>query len=441
MADNVQLDEGTSGKYAATDEVSSGIHVQKFKLLDGTLDSTNAAVVDAGGSLQTDIVSMPINTVATGTIDADEETVNCTLPAGCATVGCQLTGTWVGQINFEGSVDGTNYQPVEASNGTASVNATTGNDIFVLPGSGYVNIRVRAESWTSGSCSATLVGSVGTSASILTGALPAGANIIGKAGIDQTTPGTTNKVSIGTDGTVTANLGATDNAVLDSIDTSTAATKTAVELIDDAIYIDDADWTDSTSKHLLVGGLYQSTVQSVTDGDVGPLQVDPGGRLIAVGATAHDSPALGAPVRTGGIAQTSLPTAVAAADAVNFIADVTGRQLVRTNPLTCSVAYHAVAAADAVHSNVEIIAAPAAGLRNYITDFEITNDATAAITVLFVENTGTPAQKGGIKYIPVSGGIVSNLQTPIQCTAAVNFGFTNTGQSNFAITLYYYVAP
>lgn len=35
-----------------------------------------------------------------------------------------------------------------------------------------------------------------------TTATPAGTNIIGKTGIDQTTPGTTNKVSIGTDGTV-----------------------------------------------------------------------------------------------------------------------------------------------------------------------------------------------------------------------------------------------
>lgn len=35
-------------------------------------------------------------------------------------------------------------------------------------------------------------------------ALPAGTAIIGKVGIDQTTPGTTNKVNIGTDGTVVA---------------------------------------------------------------------------------------------------------------------------------------------------------------------------------------------------------------------------------------------
>ena len=39
----------------------------------------------------------------------------------------------------------------------------------------------------------------------ITNALPAGTNLLGKMGIDQTTPGTTNKVSIGTDGTVAIN--------------------------------------------------------------------------------------------------------------------------------------------------------------------------------------------------------------------------------------------
>lgn len=37
--------------------------------------------------------------------------------------------------------------------------------------------------------------------------LQAGSNLVGKMGIDQTTPGTTNKVDIGTNGTVTANAG------------------------------------------------------------------------------------------------------------------------------------------------------------------------------------------------------------------------------------------
>lgn len=56
---------------------------------------------------------------------------------------------------------------------------------------------------------------------------------------------------------------------------------TALQLIDDFVYQDDADFTDDTSKFALVGGLYQSTPQSVTDGDVGPLQIDANGRVLA----------------------------------------------------------------------------------------------------------------------------------------------------------------
>ncbi len=78
-------------------------------------------------------------------------------------------------------------------------------------------------------------------------------------------------------GTVTANLSATDNAVLDNIET-------AVELIDDAVYADDADWTDGSSKHVLTGGLYQSSPQSITDGDVGPIQVDSNGNQVTTTA-------------------------------------------------------------------------------------------------------------------------------------------------------------
>ena len=58
------------------------------------------------------------------------------------------------------------------------------------------------------------------------------------------------------------------------------AALTALQLIDDAIYVDDADWTDNTSKHVLVGGLYQSIQQTVTDGDVAPFQVNAQGILM-----------------------------------------------------------------------------------------------------------------------------------------------------------------
>lgn len=52
---------------------------------------------------------------------------------------------------------------------------------------------------------------------------------------------------------------------------------TALQLIDDIVYVDDADWTATTSKHALVGGIYQSTLGTITDGDTGPLRLDVNG--------------------------------------------------------------------------------------------------------------------------------------------------------------------
>jgi len=70
----------------------------------------------------------------------------------------------------------------------------------------------------------------------------------------------------------------------DSVGLSTEATlasvQTAVELIDDAVYIDDADWTATTSKHVLTGGVYVSGGRTVTDGDTAPAAIDVNGHTI-----------------------------------------------------------------------------------------------------------------------------------------------------------------
>jgi hypothetical protein len=143
MADNLILDEGTSAKSARTDEISANLHVPYVKLMDGTVDGTGVALVDANG----------LEVQGAGTAGT---------PAG-------------GVVSVQGVGSGTTLPVTEAS-----------------------------------------------AASILTG----------------------------------------------------------VQLLDDAVYADDADWTDSTSKHVLVGGLYQSTPQTITDGDVGPLQTDSTGKLL-----------------------------------------------------------------------------------------------------------------------------------------------------------------
>lgn len=76
-------------------------------------------------------------------------------------------------------------------------------------------------------------------------------------------------------------VGLATSANQDTGNTALAAIQTAAELLDNAVYVDDADWTDGTSSHLLIGGLYQSSPQSITDGDVGPIQLDANGRVLA----------------------------------------------------------------------------------------------------------------------------------------------------------------
>lgn len=58
------------------------------------------------------------------------------------------------------------------------------------------------------------------------------------------------------------------------------AALTALQLIDDTVYVDDADWTALTSKHILIGGVYSAVDRTVTDGDTVPIAVDMNGHTI-----------------------------------------------------------------------------------------------------------------------------------------------------------------
>ena len=97
----------------------------------------------------------------------------------------------------------------------------------------------------------------------------------------------TQRVILASDDPAVIDLAAIE-VLLTGMDTDTDAIKTATELIDDAIYADDAGWTNNTSKHMLVGGLFGSN--TITSGDVGPIalatdgavHIDDGGNVISV---------------------------------------------------------------------------------------------------------------------------------------------------------------
>jgi hypothetical protein len=80
-------------------------------------------------------------------------------------------------------------------------------------------------------------------------------------------------------GTVTVGSHAVTNAGTFAVQVDGGAL-TALQLIDDVVYADDAAWTGDTSKHALVGGIYQSTPQTVTDGRTAPILLDANGKIV-----------------------------------------------------------------------------------------------------------------------------------------------------------------
>lgn len=226
-------------------------------------------------------------------------------------------------------------------------------------------------------------------------------------------------------GTVTANLSATDNTVLDNIDTN-------------------------TNYGQVTGGGVEATALRVTlaNDSTGLVSVDDGGSSLTVDGTvtasntagdvAADAVDSGNPVKVGGKAKafdgTAPGTDVAEDDRTNFIATVEGRQFVETahpNYWSASADYAAA------QTNTTVKAAPGAGLKLYITDIILSNGATAGNITLLDGSGGTVLFE---LYPAVNGGAVVNLRTPIALTANTLLAITSTTVTTHSITVSGFIA-
>jgi hypothetical protein len=76
---------------------------------------------------------------------------------GVAFLACQVSGTFVGTVTFEATIDDTNWIAIQAkneNNGSLSSTATS-TGIYSFPVAGYLKARARVSTWTSGTITVT----------------------------------------------------------------------------------------------------------------------------------------------------------------------------------------------------------------------------------------------------------------------------------------------
>jgi hypothetical protein len=108
-----------------------------------------------------------------------------------------------------------------------------------------------------------------------------------------------------------------------------------------------------------------------------------------VGNVAHDGADSGAPIKVGGRARSSEIAAVASDDRTDFVADLTGKQIVLPYANPENFVSGAITSAMTGTTSTSLIAAPASGLRNYITQIIVSNShATVGTDVVIQDGSG-----------------------------------------------------
>lgn len=148
---NITLNAMSGGSVVSTDSITDGSNAQQIKLLDGTPGSANPLVVNANGNANIQFgaadVTSSTNLTATGS------TLAITQTGDDASVAVMVSGTWVGTVVVEGSIDGgTTYYilNVTAVGGTTAVASITANGLYKADISGFPLVRVRFSARTSG---------------------------------------------------------------------------------------------------------------------------------------------------------------------------------------------------------------------------------------------------------------------------------------------------
>jgi hypothetical protein len=455
MADNVAITAG-AGTNISTDQLASGAHVQHFKLMDGTADSTTVAVVDSRGHLAVD---------ANGTTDF------ATFVAGISQTPSIKVGGYQ-TVRLDATLGASGNIPtfqVSYDNEAAYVTAVLYSDVdctqiaptLVINTSG--NIRyVDVTNATHLRCNNT----TGSATHIVNASLT---SVIGARGLRQatkvsavTTMGALNAactvynldgemwwvaqgVGNPTGGTLVIE-GSNDNSSWTNIAAVTSMPTSGATWSNTPGFSNNISWPSSNNfwgptmgyKHIrlrlsaytsgsgtmTMRALYaypypaplSTTVTSATAANFNATVIANGG----VASGAADS---GNPVKVGGIVATGAETAASNGNRVNARFDSVGRQVVQPY----NHRERATASSVTLTSTTEttLLAAGGASVFTGLTSLSLFNaSATSVIISLRVATGGTVI---GNYVVPAGGGAVIPLPLPIYTAANANITVQSSG--------------
>lgn len=195
-----------SASIAATAGASPPSYTAGAQALSQTLTGGLRVQMTSAGL---DVASMPITPASTANTAMTPSTASSTVMAlltpaqlqGYQSIFFGFFGTWVGTLNFQISPDNatwSSYGCVNSGSSTIQTSSTAnGNFNCAVPAGMW--FRIFNSAFTSGTVQGDYGLGAGAAQSIIpaTVGLSAGSAIVGKFGIDQTTPGTTNLIATG----------------------------------------------------------------------------------------------------------------------------------------------------------------------------------------------------------------------------------------------------
>ena len=133
-----------------------------------------------------------------------------------------------------------------------------------------------------------------------------------------------------------------------------------------------------------------------------------------LGTVAHDSADSGAPIKTGGRAVSAEITPVTTGDRTDSIHDLAGKQVIMPYANNENFVSGAITTAMTGTTSTSLVAAPAAGLRNYITTIIVSNSHATVGTDVIIQDGSGGTTLMTIPAAAVYGGAVINLPVPLR---------------------------